>query len=153
MPKRQMLFNVGHHLIREYRQNVDKSESITLAFMINKRREIVKYFGFGTFKEMTLNYRMRYNRKNSKKLIHDYVTYVLTKTTYHKSDLAISYNMIKYIGVPEELAEKIIDFMYCVVREKDLNPTLEKFETQRYFLKKHMMMDYVDKDILTTRPR
>jgi len=95
---------------------------------------------------MTLNYRICFDQRKKTKIIKDYEKYVLTKTEYHKSNLAISYNMIDQIGVSEELEKKIVTFMYDQIQDN----YLDKFrQMDNAKLKKYMIMNYVDKNILT----
>ena len=157
MSKRQVLLNViryftqkspKHKIVGEYRRATDKDGSMCVEFLITNRRRIVKYHSFATFKEFALNYRILFNRKNKKKIIHDFKKYILTKNKKHKSNLAMSYNMINAIAVDETLEQEIIDFMY---RQLD-DPKATVYSNQPYFFKKHFIMDYVKTNVITKEP-
>jgi flagellar biosynthesis protein FliP len=73
---------------------------------------------------------------------------VLTKKEFHKSNLAISYNMIDQIKVNEELEKRIVDFMYDQIQDN----YLDKFrQINNAKLKKHMIMNYIDKKYFDKR--
>lgn len=137
--------NTKNKIICDYADSTNSSED-TLEFLIQNCRDICKEHSFNTFKEMTLNYRICFDQRNKSKIIKDYEKYILTKTKFHKSNLAISYNMIDQIGVSEELEKKIINFMYSQIQDS----YLDKFrQLDNAKLKKYMIMNYVDKHILT----
>jgi len=132
-------------IVNQYRHSTDNNGDDCLQFLLSNYRQICKLHSFNTFKEFSLNYRILFDRKNKRKIINTYKKYVLTKTKFHKSNLAISYNMINTITVDKELEQEIIDFMY-----KQLN--IKPFSTT-YFLKKHYIMDYVKTNFLTKTPK
>jgi hypothetical protein len=136
-------------VVGDYRRPAGRSKEECLKFLTTNYRRICKYHSFNTFKEFTLNYRILFDRTNKNKIIHDYKKYILTKKTYHKSNMAISYNMITQICVDAELEQKIIEFMHTQLEVK----SLEMFRsTDTYFLKKHMIMQYVKDNLLKGKP-
>jgi hypothetical protein len=138
-----------HRIIGDYRRSTDKSGEETLKFLMSNCRRICKYHSFSTFKELTLNYRILFNRRNKLKIIQDYKKHILAKTTIHKSNLAISYNMIAHIGVDQELENQIVDFMYAQLPDSPL----DKYRNiNTHFLKKHFVMNYVKDKFLTKEP-
>ena len=138
-----------HRIIGDYRRSTDKDKNTCLKFLIENSRLICKYHSFDTFKELALNYRILYDRTNRTKIINDYKKYILTKSNNHKSNLAISYNMINTIVVDEELEKQIIEFMYEQIKDHDL----QTFKNQKYFLKRHMIMNYVRDKIVSKTPQ
>ena len=139
--------DIKHKIICDYRNATNSPEEL-LNFLLTNYRNICKYHSFNTFKEMTINYRIICDPRNRIKIIEDYEKYVLNKKEFHKSNLAISYNMIDQIGVNEELENKIVDFMYDQIQDINLN----KFRNIKNFkVKKHMIMSYVDKKYFDKR--
>lgn len=139
-----------HRLIGDYRRSTDKNGTDALRFLITNKRAICKHHSFSTFKELCLNYRILFDRHNKPKIIHDYKKYLLTKTKVHISNLAISHNMVKHMGVDQQLEKEIIEFMYSQVTDNSLD-RYRNIET--YFLKKHMIMNYVKDKFLTKEPK
>lgn len=133
--------DIKHKIICDYRSAANSPKEL-LNFLLSNYRDICKYHSFNTFKEMTINYRIICDRRNKAKIINDYEKYVLTKKQFHKSNLAISYNMIDQIGVNEELEKKIVNFMYDQMQDSDLN----KFrKIENFKIKKHLIMSRVQK--------
>jgi hypothetical protein len=139
--------DIKHKIICDYRSAANSPKEL-LNFLLSNYRDICKYHSFNTFKEMTINYRIIFDRKNRSKIIKDYEKYVLTKKEFHKSNLAISYNMIDQIKVNKGLEKKIVDFMYDQMQDSDLN----KFrQINNATLKKHMIMNYIHKKYFDKR--
>lgn len=140
--------DIKHKIICDYR-NATNSPKELLNFLLTNYRNICKYHSFNTFKEMTINYRIIcFDQRKKTKIIKDYEKYVLTKKEFHKSNLAISYNMIDQIRVSEELEKKIVDFMYDQMQDSDLN----KFrKIENFKIKKHLIMSHVQKKCFDKR--
>lgn len=138
-----------HRIIGDYRHSTDKSKEVCLSFLMTNYRRICAVHSFSTFKELTLNYRILFDRHNKVKIINDYKKYILTKATVHISNLAISHNMIAHIGVDQHLEEQIVNYMYSQI----LDGSLDKYRNiDRHFLKKHIIMNYVKDHFLTKEP-
>jgi hypothetical protein len=58
--------------------------------------------------------------------------------------------MVKHMGVDQQLEKEIIEFMYSQVTDNSLD-RYRNIET--YFLKKHMIMNYVKDKFLTKEPK
>jgi TRAP-type mannitol/chloroaromatic compound transport system substrate-binding protein len=145
-----MFFNVktrAHKIIGNYRRSTDKDGATALAFLIANRHDIVKYHGYSTFREMTLNYRVLFDRRKVNRIKKDYRRYILTKADVHQSDLAISYNIAKYVNIDPLFEVQIVEFMYERLQDK-IPPQLATY----YFTKKQAVMDYVKKNIVTKTP-
>lgn len=152
MPKRKMLSNVDppkHRIIGDYRHSTNTSKEECLKFLIDKRHWIREHHTFATYKELTLNYRLLFDRRNKAKIVHDYKKYVLSKTIPHISNLTISHNIIKHIGVDEQTEQKIVNFMFDQIKD----PALDKYRTiQQHFLRKHFIMEYIKTKYITKEP-
>jgi hypothetical protein len=67
----------------------------------------------------------------------------MTKEQRHHSDLAIGYNIIKYVGVLPDQERVIIDFMAT---------DLLKYNVSSHIIKKSLVLDIVEKRILKKKP-
>lgn len=147
-----MLSNVEppkHRVIGDYRHSTNTSKEECLNFLISKRRWIREHHTFSTYKELTVNYRILFDRRNKNKIVHDYKKYVLTKTIPHISNLTISHNLIKYLEVDLETEQEVVNFMFNQIKD----PSLDRFRNiNQHFLRKHIIMDYVKKHYITKEP-
>jgi len=139
-----------YRIIGDYCHSTNTSGEETLKFLITERHWIRQHHSFATYKELTLNYRILYDRKNKNKIIHDYKKYILNKTILHISNLAISHNIVKHVGVDEQLEKEIIDFMFNQIKDQ----MIDKYRNiKQHFLKKKIVMDYVKEHFLTREPK
>jgi hypothetical protein len=129
-------------IIIEYRLSTNNNWDC-FSFLIKNGRKICKYYSFETFKEFCLNYRILFDNSNKNKILNDYKKYILNKKIAHKSNLAISYNMIKNIKLDKKTENEIIDYMIKQLDLKDIN----SFKNHHILIKNHVM-DYVKKNII-----
>ncbi len=87
------------------------------SFLVQHRHDIP----VNLFKQFCLNYRIYFHPKKKDRIYNDYVTYVLSKTTEHNSDIAISYNIIKYVGLDEQKEKGIVNYMAKRLLKQDIN--------------------------------
>lgn len=130
-------------IIAKFR-NVTTDAGKSFAFLKEHRRVIVREMGYNGWKQLTLNYRTYFNRDRKEQIMRDYNRWVMSKTVKHNSDLTIGYNIIKYVHVSPKDEERVIDFMYSRLEGKI--PSVDK-----YFLKKHFVLDYVLHNIKNQR--
>lgn len=136
-----------HRIVGDYRRSTNSKEEC-LAYLKKNYRKICKVHSFATFKEFTLNYRILFDRKNKNKIIQDYKKYILTKTKFHKSNVAMSFNLIQSINVDKELEKQIIDFMYAQLNDESIN----KFRNVEK-INKVVIMEFVKKNLVTKEPK
>lgn len=117
--------------------NWDASE--VFYFLVKHRREVPVEL----FKQFCLNYRTYFHPNKKDRIFRDYNKYVLSKTTKHNSDLAISYNIVKHVQVDIERERIIIDFMA---------QRLLKYDIKSHVIKKSLVLDIVEKHILKKKP-
>lgn len=146
-------FDKKHNLVRKYRWATDRSGEDVRAYLFKNCRQIKKHLGFATFKELTLNYRILFDRHNKKKIVADYKRYVLGKQLQHKSDVAMSYNIIKYIGVDRETERAAVNFMFERLRSELPKQTFMVAINDHPDIRKHVIMEYVKKHIIVKTPR
>ena len=72
----------------------------------------------------------------------------MTKARNHKSNLAMSYNLVKSVPMDEQTEQQVIDFMYSQLSM----PHVQAYRTQPYFFKKRFILDYVKGNIITKEP-
>jgi hypothetical protein len=104
-------------------------------FLVKHRRDVPTEL----FKQFCLNYRTYFHSDKKERIFSDYTKYVLSKTTKHNSDLAISYNIVKYVQVKPEHEHVIIDYM----AERLLH-----IDVKSHIIKKHMVTEIMEKTIL-----
>jgi hypothetical protein len=136
-----------------YSQAISTGQSTTLEFILANKYKIKEAVGFFGFKQFTLNYRIYFDQRNLDKILHDYRKYVLTKTIRHKSDLAISHNMLTKIQqLDSELEHTIVEFMYD--RMKDTY--LKKFSHLSiipFKVKRHLCITHIYDELLRVKDR
>lgn len=138
-----------HRIIGDYRHSTTSSKEECLAFLIENRHWIREHHTFATYKELTLNYRILFDRRNKTKIVNDYKKYILTKTIPHISNLAISHNLMKHVGVDQQTEQDIVNFMFDQIKDS----AIDKYRTiQQHFLRKHFIMDYVKNHYITKEP-
>ena len=135
-----MLSNV---IIDQYTQSTNLPEAEAFEFLVKNRRKILNELGKPLFKEMILNYRTYYKTDDKQKIIDAYKTLIMAKPIGHTSDMAIGYNIIKYVKIDQDNERDIIDFMYerlgsSLPQSKKLTPTI----------KKHFVMSYIENNVL-----
>jgi hypothetical protein len=140
-------------VFNKYSQAISNGQDTTLNFILvnkNKIREAVGFFGF---KQFTLNYRIYFDQRNLNKILHDYKKYVLSKTIRHKSDLAISHNMLTKIQqLDHELENNIVEFMY----ERMRDTYLVKFNHLKvipFKVKRHLCISHIYDELLRVKDR
>ena len=108
-------------------------------FLVKHRREVPK----GLFKQFCLNYRTYFHPKKKDRIFNDYVKYVLSKTTEHNSDIAISYNIIKFVVMDEEREKIIVNYMA---------KRLLKQNIKSHVVKKSLVLDIAERTVLKKKP-
>ena len=117
--------------------NWDSREVYT--FLVSHRRKVPRLL----FKQFALNYRTYFHPQQRDRIFRDYTQLVMTKEQRHHSDLAIGYNIIKYVGVLPDQERVIIDFMAT---------DLLKYNVSSHIIKKSLVLDIVVKRILKKKP-
>ena len=117
--------------------NWDSREVYT--FLVSHRRKVPRLL----FKQFALNYRTYFHPQQRDRIFRDYTQLVMTKEQRHHSDLAIGYNIIKYVGVLPDQERVIIDFMAT---------DLLKYNVSSHIIKKSLVLDIVEKRILKKKP-
>lgn len=131
-----MLFNVMD-IIERFIETSNWDSKEVFDFLVKHRRDIPT----NLFKQFCLNYRTYFHQNKKDRIFKDYCKYVLSKQEQHTSDLAISYNIIKYVVVDEERERVIVDFM----AERLLTRPIPS-----HVIKKSMVLDIVEKTIKKT---
>jgi hypothetical protein len=144
-----MLFNVmERNLLSEYRDSTDQKPDFALNFIFKNRHQIIKQYGRGAIREMIINYRTYFKRDQKSRIVRDYFKYVMPKQEHHSSDLAIGYNIVAFVLPPLEDEAMLIDFMYSRLQHSmHVNPAL----MQKHFMKKHLIMRYIENNVLTKK--
>ena len=108
-------------------------------FLVTHRRKVP----LELFKQFTLNYRTYFHPDKKDRIFSDFTKYVLSKTSQHNSDLAISYNIVKYVRIDTERERIIVDFMA---------DRLLSIDVKSHIIKKSLVLDMVEKTILKKKP-
>ena len=135
-----MLSNV---IIDQYTQSTNLPEAEAFEFLVKNRRKILNELGKQLFKEMVLNYRTYYKTDDKQKIIDAYKTLIMKKPIGHTSDMAIGYNIIKYVEIDQDNERDIIDFMYG-----RLGSSLPQSNKLTPAIKKHFVMSYIENNVL-----
>lgn len=117
--------------------NWDSQEVYT--FLVNHKRAVPR----SLFRQFALNYRTYFHPQQRDRIFRDYKRIVMTKEQRHHSDLAIGYNIVKYVGVLPDQERVIIDFMAA---------DLLKYNVSSHIIKKSVVLDIVEKRILKKKP-
>jgi hypothetical protein len=131
-----MFFNVMT-LINNYLESTNGTQEEAFYFLYSNRRTLDRQL----FKEMSLNYRTYFSSNNKLKILNDFKKFITTKPCAHNSDLAIGYNIVKFVKINKKDEDEIIQFMY--VRLTDVLP-----KSLPNKLKKHFVLNYIDANIL-----
>jgi len=141
LPKTQMLFNVMD-LIQEYNQSTNGSAQAAFDFILRHRRSVSK----DLLKEMMLNYRTYFKPQQKRRIVTDYQKFIIKKLQQHTSDIAIGYNIVKYVKLADEDERIIIDYLYS-----RLEPHIDSVQARVYFLRKRSVLEYIENNILIKR--
>jgi hypothetical protein len=133
-----MLFDVMD-IIHQFVETSNWNSKEVFEFIVENRRSIP----LPLFKQFCLNYRTYFHPKKKDRIFRDYVKYVLSKSERHNSDIAISYNIVKYVGVDEERERVIIDF---------LAEQLIQIDIKSHVIKKSIVLSIVEKTVLKKKP-
>ena len=112
-----MLFNVSQLLV-DYIETSNLTAKESFDYLVANRREIVRELGIGVFKQMALNYRSYFHRNQRHRIYKDFVRYVMHKTDQHNSDLAIAYNIIKYVGVDKDTEKVLVNYIFDRIKDQ-----------------------------------
>jgi hypothetical protein len=124
-------------LINNYLESTNGTQEEAFYFLYSNRRTLDRQL----FKEMSLNYRTYFSSNNKLKILNDFKKFITTKPYAHNSDLAIGYNIVKFVKINKKDEDEIIQFMY--VRLTDVLP-----KSLPNKLKKHFVLNYIDANIL-----
>jgi hypothetical protein len=124
-------------IIEKYTATTNLDAQEAFRFIVANKKKISRPL----LKEMILNYRTYFKRDQKDRIVKDYKEYIIDKTTDHNSDLAIGYNIVKFVKVKEE--KDIIDYLYSRLADK-IDPNLAKID----FLKRRVVMEYIEKNVL-----
>jgi hypothetical protein len=136
-------------IILAYTNSTNLVEKDAFAFLVNNRRSIVDALGYNAFKEMTINYRTYFKRNQKDKIVYNFKKYIIGKSAEHHSDLAIGYNIIKFVNVDSASESTILDYLYTRLSV----PLSKKYKnlsaiSARQQLKKSIVLEYIEKNIL-----
>lgn len=137
-----------NQLIAQFRNTTGGPAEVSYDFLVKHRRDIVNVLGYNAWKEMTLNYRTYFAKHQKVKIVNAFKRWVMTKQVHHNSDIVIAYNIINFVGVDKPTEELIVNFIFDRLKEK---LTVVSKAQEHYFLKKHLVMDYIDKNIRNQR--
>ena len=133
-----MLLNVMD-IIDQFVATSNWNSKEVFEFLVKNRHQVPVHL----FKQFCLNYRTYFHPKKKDRIFNDYVKYVLSKTEEHNSDLAISYNIVKYVIVDEDKERVIVDYMAKRLLKHNINS---------HIIKKSLVVDIVEKTILKKKP-
>ncbi len=108
-------------------------------FLVKHRRDVP----LTLFKQFCLNYRTYFHSNKKDRIFRDYNKYILSKSSQHNSDLAISYNIVKYVHMDVERERVIVDFMA---------DRLLKFDIKSHIVKKSLVLEIIEKTVLKKKP-
>jgi hypothetical protein len=137
----------------EYSNAIASGATDTLEFILTRKKSIRSAVGFTGFKQFTLNYRIYFDHRNMDRIIADYKTYVLSKQTRHKSDLAISHNLLTKIpNLSSELEHQVVDFMFDRMKDTYL-VKFKHLANLPHGIKKHLCITHVYDELLRVKNR
>jgi hypothetical protein len=111
-----MLFNVNQ-LLEDYIETSNLTAKESFDYLVANRRDIVKQMGINVFKQMALNYRTYFHASQRERIYRDFEKYVMNKTEQHTSDLAIAYNIIKYVGVDKDREKILVNYIFDRIKD------------------------------------
>lgn len=117
--------------IEEYTETTNMSKEDAYLFLVKNKRKFSKPL----FKEAILNFRVIYCHNQKNKIFNSYAQNIIPKTIFHKSDLAIGHNILKYVNLPHEQNELILEYLYNRIKEflpKNISYKLKKFYVLNY---------------------
>ena len=138
---RQKLINEYHIVILNRAKAVD--------FIISNRTIITTLFDKTLVREFILNYRTRYTKGRPNKLFSDYVKYVTTKNKRHSSDIAIAYNLIKYVDITHEQKVWLVDHIIELLN--DVPEYVRTISDDLFNIKMYLVMEIVRKRGIVTQ--
>lgn len=136
-----MLFNVIDY-IREYSRSTNDIGKEAFAFILMHRRDVSKT----VLREMMLNYRTYFKTDQKDRIVNDYNCLIINKNQKHTSDIAIGYNIVKYVKINSTAEQRIIDYLHS-----RLNEHIDSRLTKVYFMRKKLVLEYIEKNILIKR--
>jgi hypothetical protein len=136
-----MLLNVMN-IIQDYTQTTNGSSKEAFDFILKHRHDVSKQL----LKEMMLNYRTYFKTDQKERIVNDYKQFVISKPKEHTSDIAIGYNIIKYVKVNETAEKEIINYLY-----NRLSQHIDSRLAGVYFLRRKSVLEYVEQNILIKR--
>ena len=128
-----------NQILEEYTEITNKSSVDSLNFIIKRRHQIINKFGKNLIKEMILNHRIYFKKEQKIRIINDYKKYIMTKNESHNSDLAIGYNIINNVMIPQEVEKEIINFMSTQLPIK---------QVQSHIIKKNLVLNFIETKVL-----
>ena len=128
--------------IREYARSTNDIEKEAFSFIVTHRRDVSKE----VLKEMMLNHRTRFKTDQKDRIVNDYNRFIINKNQKHTSDIAIGYNIVKYVKINSTTEQHIIDYLHSRLTEH-----IDNRLTKIYFMRKKLVLEYIEKNILTKR--
>jgi len=128
-----------NQILEEYTEITNKSSVDSLNFIIKRRHQIINKFGKNLIKEMILNHRIYFKKEQKIRIINDYKKYIMTKNESHNSDLAIGYNIVNNVMIPQEVEKEIINFMSTQLPIK---------QVQSHIIKKNLVLNFIETKVL-----
>ena len=128
--------------IQEYTQSTNDTAQEAFAFILTHRRDVSTQL----LKEMMLNYRTYFKTEQKNRIVNDYKNLIINKEQQHNSDIAIGYNIVKYVQVSKELEQVVVDYLYSRVQEH-----IDSKLASVYFLRKKSVLEYIEQNILIKR--
>ncbi len=126
-------------IINSFIQTSNWNASEVFEFLLQHRHDVP----VDLFKQFCLNYRTYFHPNKKDRIFKDYAKYILSKKDQHNSDLAISYNILKYVKVDETRERVIVDFMAG---------RLLKYDVKSHVIKRDLVLSIVEKTILKKQP-
>jgi hypothetical protein len=132
------LFDPGV-IFSEYHRVITRPQT-AIPFVARNRELIVNVCGRNVMHELILNYRSRNGYRNPTKVYKDFQKFVMCKTRYHSSDLAIACNLLKHVKLTDNQRCSIIQY---VVDRLKVNNIFDRISRSRLSLKQLMVIELV----------
>lgn len=125
--------------IDEYTKTTNLNKNDAFNFLIKNK----KLFPKQLYKEAILNFRIIYCKNQNNKIYNSYIKNIIKKNSWHNSDLAMGYNILKFIKLNKNQEEEIINYLF------DRILLLKKFpDNLTLNLKKYYILNFIFNNIL-----
>jgi hypothetical protein len=126
--------------IREYTKSTNNTAQEAFDFIFKHRRDVPKLL----LKEMMLNYRTYFKTEQKARIVNDYKQLIISKSQNHTSDIAIGYNIVKYVKINETDEKDIINYLYHRIGNHLSTVNV-------HFLRKRLVLEHIENNILIKR--